>query len=151
MQIVSVEALLSINETLIVQLISFLIFLVIIKRVMFRPLRGIIKERAEHVHKIKDDISEAENEYQKLLDRIKAQKSAVKTEAFAIREKLEKAGNAEAAAIIESTQMEILDLKKKVGRELDDQISEVKAYIKKESEVVAAAIMEKILDRRLHS
>jgi F-type H+-transporting ATPase subunit b len=150
MQIVSVEALLSINETLIVQLISFLIFLVIIKRVMFRPLRGIIKERAEHVHKIKDDISEAENEYQKLLDRIKAQKSAVKTEAFAIREKLEKAGSAEAAAIIESTQMEILDLKKKVGRELDDQISEVKAYIKKESEVVAAAIMEKILDRRLH-
>ncbi len=150
MQIVSVEALLSINETLIVQLISFLIFLVIIKRVMFRPLRGIIKKRGEHVHKIKDDISEAENEYQKLLDRIKVQKSAVKTEAFAIREKLEKAGNAEAAAIIESTQMEILDLKKKVGRELDDQISEVKAYIKKESEVVAAAIMEKILDRRLH-
>ena len=150
MQIVSVEALLSINETLIVQLISFLIFLVIIKRVMFRPLRGIIKERGEHVHKIKDDISEAENEYQKLLDRIKAQESAVKNEAFAIREKLEKAGNEEATAIIESTQMEILDLKKKVGRELDDQISEVKAYIKKESEVVAAAIMEKILDRRLH-
>ncbi len=151
MQIVSVEALLSINETLIVQLISFLIFLVIIKRVMFRPLRGMIKERAEHVHKIKDDLSEAENEYQKLLDQIKAQESAVKTEAFAIRDKLEKAGNAEAAAIIESTQMEILDLKKKVGGELDDQISDVKAYIKKESEVVAAAIIEKILDRRLHS
>jgi F-type H+-transporting ATPase subunit b len=150
MQIVSVEALLSINETLIVQLLSFLIFLVIIKRVMFRPLRGMIKERGEHVHKIKDDISEAENEYQKLLDQIKVQESAVKTNAFAIRDKLEKAGNAEAAAIIESTRMEILDLKKKVGRELDDQISEVKAYIKKESEVVAAAIMEKILDRRLH-
>ena len=150
MQIVSVEALLSINETLIVQLLSFLIFLFIIKRVMFRPLRGMIKQRGEHVHKIKDDISEAENEYQKLLDRIKAQKSAVKTEAFAIKGKLEKAGNAEAAAIIESTQMEILDLKKKVGGELDDQISDVKAYIKKESEVVAAAIMEKILDRRLH-
>ncbi len=151
MQIVSVEALLSINETLIVQLLSFLIFLFIIKRVMFRPLRGMIKQRGEHVHKIKDDISEAENEYQKLLDRIKAQKSAVKTEAFAIKDKLEKAGNAEAATIIESTQMEILDLKKKVGRQLDDQISDVKAYIKKESEVVAAAIMEKILDRRLHT
>ncbi len=151
MQIVSVEALLSINETLIVQLISFLIFLVIMKRVMFRPLRGMIKQRGEHVHKIKDDISEAENEYQELLDRIKAQESAVKTEAFAIRDKLEKTGNAEAAAIIESTQVEIVDLKKKVGRQLDDQISDVKAYIKKESEVVAAAIMEKILDRRLHT
>ena len=151
MQIVSVEALLSINETLIVQLLSFLIFLFIIKRVMFRPLRGMIKERGQHVHKIKDDISEAKNEYQKLLDRVKAQESAVKTEAFAIRDKLEKAGNAEAAAIIESTQVEIVDLKKKVGRQLDDQISDAKTYIKKESEVVAAAIMEKILDRRLRS
>jgi F0F1-type ATP synthase membrane subunit b/b' len=110
-----------------------------------------IKQRGELVHKIKDDISEAETEYQKLLDRIKAQETAVKTEAFAIRGKLEKAGNTEAAAIIESTQTEIVDLKKKIGRELDDQISEVKAYVKKESEVVAAAIMEKILDRRLHS
>jgi F-type H+-transporting ATPase subunit b len=151
MQIISVEALLSINETLIVQLLSFLIFLVLIKRVMFRPLRSMIKQRGELVHKIKDDISEAETEYQKLLDRIKAQETAVKTEAFAIRGKLEKAGNTEAAAIIESTQTEIVDLKKKIGRELDDQISEVKAYVKKESEVVAAAIMEKILDRRLHS
>jgi F-type H+-transporting ATPase subunit b len=151
MKIELVEALLSINETLIVQLLSFLIFLFIIKRVMFRPLRGMIKERGEHVDKIKDDISEAENEYQVLLDRIKAQESAVKTEAFAIRDKLEKAGNAEAAAIIESTQVEIVDLKDKVGRQLDDQISEVKAYIKKESEVLAAAIMEKILERRLHS
>ena len=151
MQIVSVEALLSINETLIVQLVSFLIFLVIIKRVMFRPLRGMIKDRSEHVHKINSDISEAEKEYQKLLNQIKAQESTVKTEAFAIREKLEKAGSAEAAAIIESTQMEILDLKKKVGRELDDQILEIKAYIEKESAVVAATIMEKILDRRLHS
>ena len=151
MQIVSVEALLSINETLIVQLLSFLIFLVIMRRVMFRPLRGMIKSRAEHVHKIKDDISEAENDYQKLLDRIKAQESAVKNEAFTIRDKLEKAGNLEAVAIIKSTQMEIVDLKKKIGRELDDQISDAKAYIKQESEVVAAAIMEKILDRRLHS
>ena len=151
MQIVNVEALLSINETLIVQLLSFLIFLVIIRRVMFRPLRGMIKDRAEHVHKINGDISEAENEYQTLLDRIKAQESAVKTEAFAIRDKLEKAGNAEAAAIIESTQTEIVDLKKKVSKELDDHISDAKVYFKKESEVVAAAIMEKILDRRLHS
>jgi F-type H+-transporting ATPase subunit b len=151
MQIVSVEALLSINETLIFQLLSFLVFLFIIKRVMFRPLRGMIKQRADHVHKIIDDISQAENEYRKLLERLKAQESAVKKEAFAIRDKLEKAGNREAAEIIKSTQMEIVDLKKKVGKELDDQIADVRAYIKKESVTVAETIMEKILDRRLQS
>ena len=151
MQIVNVEALLSINETLIFQLLSFLIFLFIIKRVMFRPLRGMIKQRADHVLKIQDDISQAESEYQHLLDRIKAQESAVKTEAFEIRDKLEKAGNDEASEIIKATQLEIDDLKEKVAKELDEQIADVRDYIKKESEVVAATIMEKVLDRRLQS
>ncbi len=147
MQIVSVEALLSINETLIVQLISFLIFLFIIKRVMFRPLRGLMKEREQHVDKIKFDISEAEIEYEKLLDQIKKRESAVRREAFSIRDKLEQSGGDEVAAIMESTREEISDLKEKVGQELQKQISEAKQQVKKETEAIAVAIMEKVLDR----
>ncbi len=147
MQIVSVEALLSINETLIVQLISFLIFLFIIKRVMFRPLRGLMKEREQHVDKIKFGISEAENEYEKLLEQIKKRESAVRREALAMQDKLEKSGGDEAAAIMESTREEIADLKEKVVKELKDQISEVKEQIQKETEAIAVAIMKKVLNR----
>ena len=147
MQIVSVEALLSINETLIVQLISFLIFLFIIKRVMFRPLRGLMKEREQHVDKIKFGISEAENEYEKLLEQIKKRESAVRREALAMQDKLEKSGGDEAAAIMESTREEIADLKEKVVKELKDQISEVKEKIQKETEAIAVAIMKKVLNR----
>ena len=53
MQIVSNVALISINETFLVQLISFLIFLFIINRVMIRPLRGVMREREEYVEKLK--------------------------------------------------------------------------------------------------
>lgn len=147
MQIVSVEALLSINETLIVQLISFLIFLFIIKRVMFRPLRGLMKEREQHVDKIKFGISEAENEYEKLLEQIKKRKSTVRREALAMQDKLEKSGGDEAAAIMKSTREEISDLKEKVVKELKDQISEVKEQIQKETEAIAVAIMKKVLNR----
>ncbi len=149
MQIVSVEALLSINETLIVQLISFLVFLFVINRVMFRPLRGLIKKRGEHLDAIKHDISEADNEYQHLLKQIKKRESAVKNEAFAFQQKLEESGSEEAARIIETTRKEISDLKQKVGRELEDQISEVREGLQKESETIALVIMEKILDRGL--
>ena len=45
MQIITNIALISINETLIVQLLSFLIFLFIINRVMIRPLRGVMSDR----------------------------------------------------------------------------------------------------------
>jgi F-type H+-transporting ATPase subunit b len=149
MQIVSVESLLNINETLIVQFISFLIFLFIINRVMFRPLRALIKKRDEHVDNVKKGILDAENAYKTLLDQIKAQESAVKTEAFAMRKKLEESGSEEAAAIIESSRQEIMNLKNRVGRELEDQISAAKAHVKKESEALAVVIMEKVLDRRL--
>jgi F-type H+-transporting ATPase subunit b len=149
MQIVSVESLLSINETLIVQLISFFIFLFIINRVMFRPLRALIKKRGEYVDNLQKGIFDAENAYKELFDQIKAQESAVKTEAFAIRKKLEESGSEEAAAIIESSRQEIVNLKNRVGRELEDQISVAKAHVKKESEALAVVIMEKVLDRSL--
>ena len=61
MQIISNIALISINETLIVQVISFLIFLYIINRIMFRPLRSVTAERENHIKGIQKDIVEAEN------------------------------------------------------------------------------------------
>lgn len=150
MQIVSVEALLSINETIIVQLLSFLIFLYIINRVMFRPLRGLMKQRADHVSKIKSDVFAADNEYEQIFHQINERGSAVKSEAFAIREKLEKSGAGEASEIIAAARQDIADLKKKMDIELENQIFKARKYIKIESEPLASSVMEKILDRGLN-
>ena len=49
MHIVSNIALISINETLIIQLVSFLIFLFLINRIMFRPLSHVMVERENHL------------------------------------------------------------------------------------------------------
>ncbi|OQY06422.1 MAG: hypothetical protein B6I22_05580 [Desulfobacteraceae bacterium 4572_123] len=69
MQIISNIALISINETLFIQLISFLIFLFIINRIMFRPLRRIIIERENHIEKINLDIIDAEKFMEKVIER----------------------------------------------------------------------------------
>ena len=89
MEIISNIALISINETLIVQVISFLIFLYIINRIMFRPLRSVMAERENHIKDIQKDIVTAENKLDSLTDQIREQESAVKREAFAQKAKLE--------------------------------------------------------------
>ena len=61
MQIISNIALISINETFIVQIISFLIFLYIINRIMFKPLRSIMADRQNHIKSIQQDIVTADN------------------------------------------------------------------------------------------
>ena len=149
MQIVSNIALLSINETLIVQMISFLIFLFVINRVMIRPLRGLMGDRGKFVENMRQDIVNAEGKFEEVLEQIKLRDSALRQEAFAINEKLEEAGNQEAYELISATREEISSLKAQAARDVDVEIQEAKKYIQKESETLSVAIMEKVLDRRL--
>lgn len=149
MQIVSNIALLSINETLIVQMISFLIFLFVINRVMIRPLRGLMSDRVKLVENMRQDIVNAEGKFEAVLEQIKQRDSALRQEAFAINEKLEEAGSQEASELISATREEISSLKAQAARDVDVEIQEAKKYIQKESETLSVAIMEKVLDRRL--
>ena len=97
MQIISNVALISINETLIFQIISFLIFLFIINRIMFRPLRKVKNERENYVETIQKDIVDAEKKFENLTVQIQVQEKAVRNEAFEQKERLETTGKQKAA------------------------------------------------------
>jgi F-type H+-transporting ATPase subunit b len=149
MQIISNIALISINETFIVQIISFLIFLYIINRVMFKPLRSVMADRENHIKSIQQDIVTADNKLDDLADQIRAQESAVKAEAFAQKALLEESGGRRADEIFAATREEIEAARNKAQKEVDAQIIEAKKYIKEESETLALSVMEKVLNRRL--
>jgi F-type H+-transporting ATPase subunit b len=149
MEIVSNIALVSINETVFVQLISFLIFLYIINRVMFRPLRDTMLKRGHHVKQIQDDITHQENQLQTLKDNINERESRVRREALEMRKKLEDSGSQEAAAIISTTRQEIDVLRKKSAQDVDSKLTEARKSLKQESEGLVSDVMEKVLDRRL--
>ena len=148
MQIISNIALVSINETVIVQLISFLIFLFIMNRVMFRPLRDTMLKRDHHVKQIQDDITHQENQLQTLKMKISERETSVKSEAQEMRKKLEKSGNQEAAAILSTTRQEIEVLRKKSAQDVDAKLSEARKSLIQESEGLVSDVMEKVLDRR---
>ena len=151
MQIVTNVALISINETLVVQLISFLIFLFIINRIMFRPLQSTMADRERYISEMKSDIDGAERSYENALTEIKEQESAVKTAAFKLSRELEDAGTLEAGKIFESARAEINELKNKTEADIAVQVAEAGKSIQAESEMLAVNIMESVLDRRLSS
>jgi F-type H+-transporting ATPase subunit b len=149
MEIVNTTALISINETLVFQVISFLIFLFIINRIMFRPLRQVMGERTAHIEQINRDIYDAEDEIERLARSIEEQRSAVQLEGETIAKELESAGTKAAGEILEEIKAEIDQLKRNKAKELDRKIIEVRQHLEDESEVLAVHIMEKIVDRRL--
>jgi F-type H+-transporting ATPase subunit b len=149
MEIVSNIALITINGTLFHQLIAFLIFLFIINRLMFRPLRGVMEERERFIEEIKLDTADKASELEGLTVEMRKREAAVREKALEIKQQLEEGGNQEAAKIFESTQQEIGSIKEKIEMEVNAQISDAKTHLKKESEALAIGIMEKLLDRRL--
>ena len=149
MQIISNIALISINETVIIQVISFLIFLYIMNRIMFRPLRNVMADRENHIKMLQQDIVAAEKKIDTLTDQIREQESAVKQEAFVQKDKLEEAGGKQADEIFTATRKEMAEVKAKAQKEVDDQVLEAKKYFKKEADSLALAVMEKILNRKV--
>jgi len=149
MEIVSNIALISINETMIVQLLSFLIFLFIINRVMFRPLEGAMAERTEYITSLQTEISQAESELNKISRLLEKQEAATREQAYALRQDLEEAGNTRAGEIFAAVRKEISELKSQAEEEVDAQLSEARKFLQKESEALSVRIIEKILDRRV--
>ncbi|MDX2501167.1 MAG: hypothetical protein QNL14_11775 [Deltaproteobacteria bacterium] len=148
MEIISNIALISINETLIVQVIGFLIFLFVINRIMFRPLQNVMSDRDIHIEGIKRDIVQAQKEVKSFASQIQEQDTAARQEAFELKDDLESAGSQQAKEIFESVKKEIVANSQKIQKEIEVRIAEERKSLEKESEALALNIIEKILDRR---
>ncbi len=151
MEIVSNIALISINETLIVQVISFLIFLFIINRIMFRPLRQVMDERKSHIDQIQLDIDNAHSEYEKLTDQIQAHENDVRNEASQQRLQLTAKGQQQATDIIASTREEINAMKIETEKEVDLQIATARKQVQMEAEDLSKQIIATVLHRSQES
>ena len=150
MEIISNIALISINETLIVQVVGFLIFLFVINRIMFRPLQNVMSDRSIHIERIQRDITQGQKEVASISSQIQEQETANRKEALALKDDLEATGSQQAHEIFKSVKKEIAANREKVTQEIEVRIAEERKAVKKESEALALNIIEKILDRRPH-
>jgi F-type H+-transporting ATPase subunit b len=150
MEIISNIALISINETLILQVISFLIFLFIINRIMFRPLRRVMQERVTYIENVQNDIVAAQDQFEDLTNQIRAQEKNVRNEAFKQKDQLAASGGQQAAEIMASTRKEIDTLRAEAKKDVDARISEARKHVQKESEDLAKHIIETVLFRSQH-
>ena len=151
MEIISNIALITINATLFHQLVAFLIFLFIINRIMFRPLRSVMAERDDIIEKIKLDTTNAGKTIERLNDELRERESKIRREAQKVQHELEEKGKQESAEILKSTLQEIESLKDKNEAHVKAQIMEARKNLQKESNALTLNIMEKLLDRRLVS
>jgi F-type H+-transporting ATPase subunit b len=144
------NALIALNATLIVQMVSFLIFLFILNRVMIRPILAVMDERKNYMDGLKQSVSNSEKEVEDVSSQLQERESVARKESLQIKKKLEDSGTNVGVETINTAANEISMLKEEAEKEVQVQITEARKFMKKESENLAVNIMEKILDRRLN-
>ena len=149
MQIINNVALISINETMVVLLLSFLLFLFIINRVMLRPLRGVMAEREAYMEEIEQEIEQAEADLEQSLQATRQQDAAARQSAFKRREALEQEGREEAVRIYDAARDTIDQIKQQAAQDIAEQVAAARQQLHQEASRLAVQIMEKVLDRRL--
>lgn len=149
MEIISNVALISINETLIIQLISFLIFLFFFNRLMIQPLRNVAREREQYLERMQNEAVEAKDDTQALLHEIENKKDRIRSEAFQVSRQLEKEGSKTMTQLLDEARDTIAGRRAAVKAEIDAKVAEARGSIESEAEVLAVSMMEKILGRRL--
>lgn len=151
MEIIATNALISINETFFVQLVSFLIFLYVMNRIMFRPLLSTISQRKELISDFQKDIISGEEDLVRIGEDLDREKAEVFQEAQKVVLSLETEGDRRASDILEDVRQQISELRHETETQVKEQVGQARMELTGEVEAVTLTIMEKVLHRRLLS
>ena len=149
MEIVTQTELVSINATMIIQVLSFLIFLFVIQRIMFRPLLNTMDSRSKLVKQLQKEIKTRETQLAELSSKMEKEAATLKAEAFIESEKLYAAGEQEAQHILGLAREEIEVQQRKANDDIRQRFATVQQELEKETETLSTAIIANVLERRL--
>lgn len=148
MEVVENVALISINATLLVQLVSFLIFMVVFNRIMIKPLRKVMAERDQYMVRARDEIVEINHSYEAVSKQIIEQEAQARRSAFEVREEIEASGKLSVSDLIAKTKQEIRHLRSAAQKETDAKIMAAREKVTEEADGLAQEMIAVLLDRR---
>jgi F-type H+-transporting ATPase subunit b len=148
MKIITTIQLITINATLFVQIFSFLIFMLIINRIMFRPLRKTLAKRHDYVKNVQQEISASSQEVTNLNQQIAKRERSFSGELAKLMKSAADSGNQQAEEILTATWKEIADMHAAAHKDINARIATARKSLQQEAESLAKDIVAKFLDRR---
>ena len=139
----------SINATLVVQVIQFLILVFILNRLMFRPILKLVKERAEYIEKTKNEIENIELDTAQVRDEYLLRETNARKDAALERSRIRDTGIAHAEGFLNDSRKEVTSIRAEADSEAEEQLNKTRPLLQDEAEVLAEEIMERVIGRRI--
>jgi F-type H+-transporting ATPase subunit b len=133
--------------TFFAQLVNFLIILTVLNLILFRPIRGIIKKRAEVMSEKLGSIEAFTAQAESKLENYKASLSGARVEAQQLRVSLKAEGAEAEAAVLSKAGAEAAEKVAAARKEIDGQKQAALKALRNEVAGYAKNVAEKVLSK----
>lgn len=139
----------SLDWTLILQFINFVVLLVVLDKLLYRPLRAVLEQRRTTIEGSHEKAKSLQQDIDEKMLRYQAQLSAAKASAHLERNKLKQAAAAEEATILGEAQQKAAARLKVIKAQVAVEAADAGKTLKAEAKGLAGQIATKVLGREL--
>ena len=140
----------SVNATIFIQVIHFLLMVFILNRLLLRPVMRQIDGREQHIVQARKDAEDLAAEAERLAQERADMERDARRGAAGERNVLKEEASKEAEGIFEDTRKEIAAIRARADQEIQSQVDKAKAVLDQEVAALADEIAEKIAGRRVN-
>ena len=139
----------SINATLVVQIIHFLILVFILNRLMIQPILKMIGDRAEYIAKTKGEITDLELETERMKKEFVSEQSNARKVAFQERDRVKSDAFGIVDEYIRDSQEKVASIRDKADSDAEREIQKVQPLLRDEAVTLADDIILNVFGRRI--
>ncbi len=141
--------LINLDKSLLVQMVNFLILLLILWRLLYRPLLAKMQERTQAIQRSLDEAQAARAESARQQEEHAARLRQAHTEAASIRERALKDAGEEQKRLLEAARAEAQRLVDSAKAQLDADTRRARDDLRREVAELATAVAEKLVRKSL--
>jgi F-type H+-transporting ATPase subunit b len=137
------------DYTLFIQIANFLLLLVLLNAILYRPIRKILKNRREEMDAFQHKIQDFEGKFSSFTKKIQEGTAEARKEGLKERESLKKNGQEEEKQMLREASSKASVKIGDARKEMDDKLKGVRLSLEREMALFSKELAEKVLGRSL--
>jgi F-type H+-transporting ATPase subunit b len=138
-----------INISLLWQMANFLVIMLLLNYILYKPIRGMLRQRADKVAQMGGEITAKEEGAKKRQEELEDQLAEARRQGVAATDEMKAEGRAKEREIVEAATQEMEDSVAKVRREIQSQIGQAREELKDQVQSFGKELAQKILGRSI--
>ena len=135
------------DGTLVLQFVNFMILMVVLNALLFKPLRAALKARKETIEGSKAKVQDIDEQVQAQIARYEAQLQEARQQGGQERSALRKTGQEEEVRILGEANRNAAERLQTITAQIQDEANSARQALRGETEALAKEIAGKVLGR----